>query len=467
MSMKNVFGNIIKQASDYLENTNIKDKLIEMKDKTVDKVKGIDNPEHYSAPSGFTLFQDPVSTENLTAEQLKTLKSFSLKGEKNILDAYTRLLSLLLPDEEIATMISASMKKTYLIVWTTKDRIIIVHKEHYKILNREEMKYLKIENTTAFGISFLLNEYQFLGSEKPKVYTFIRKYCYEMTPEYTFQSYLPITKNLNYYERFKYGRLAKENQAINENKKISVLLAPDEFPLVSVFGICDNVSYVLVLSTNEKFYLINGHEYAIISRNEIFKIGMMNKGVFSSEFFLDNYYFTGSGPEESLLKLISFVQDHDCYQKAKDDFFKEHQVLMTFPFEGATSYQTPSGEGMVISKDEKSFLICLGMNRMELYAKEQFGHYELIKEDRATKEDMWTSGVGKTAPEHVVSKEEAILEFERSTIKIYLKNQEKAILEIPFVLMKTVCYKEVEEKYAIHEEIVKYFLEQLDRLQTR
>lgn len=88
MSLKDKLGNTIKQATEYLGNVNLKDKVIEMKDKTIDKVKGIDNPDHYTAPIGFELFKIPVAIS--TAEVTKTLdkiEPFQLKEKDKIVDA--------------------------------------------------------------------------------------------------------------------------------------------------------------------------------------------------------------------------------------------------------------------------------------------------------------------------------------------------------------------------------------------
>lgn len=117
MSLKDKLGSTLKQATNYLGNVNIKDKVIEMKDKTIDKVKGIDNPDHYTAPAGFELFKIPVAIS--TAEITRTLdkvEPFHLKEKDKIIDAYVRLLSLLGQDETIINAITATMKKTYLIV---------------------------------------------------------------------------------------------------------------------------------------------------------------------------------------------------------------------------------------------------------------------------------------------------------------------------------------------------------------
>lgn len=459
MSFKDKFGNIVKQASDLIESSNLKEKVVNIKDKTIDKVKKIDNPEHYTAPNGFTLFDVPVPE---LKEDLENLKTFSLKEEKNVVDAYIRLLSLLTMNEQIICAITASLQKTYLLVWTSKDRIIITHKEHYKILNREEVKTLKIESSGVLGMSFFLNEYRFSGSEKSKIYVFIRKFCHEMTPEYTFKNYEAVSKDLNYYERFKLDRLKKENDATTENKMISVLLDPFEFPLVSVFGTHDRISYVLVLSTEEKLYLINQKQYAIFSMDEIRKIEMTNKGVFNSEFYLDNYYFTGVGPEDSMRDLISFCHDRESYLKAKDEFLKEHQLLMTFPFKNATSYETTSGSGIIIALDEQSFLIRSSFGQMDYYKKDQFDHYEFIKEEKIDKENMWTSQIGNDL-KSVVTMEEALENFDRASIKIFVK-QEDITLELPFILTKKVVYKDVEERHTASIEVIKQLVDQLEHL---
>lgn len=465
MSLKDKLGSTLRQATDYLGNVNLKDKVIEMKDKTIDKVKGIDNPDHYTAPNGFELFKIPVAIS--TAEITKTLdkiEPFHLKEKDKIVDAYVRMLSLLSEDEKIIDAITATMKRTYLIVWTSKDRLLIVHKEHYKVLIREEMETFKVTGANVFGLIFLLNDYQFTGGEKSKVYRFIRSYCHENTSNYSFNSYISISKTLNYYERFKYGKLSKENEAINENKQLCILFEPAEFPLVSLYGTFIDKKYVLTLSTNRKIYMIDQNEYTVIPMNQIQKIELVNKGMFSYEFYMDNYYFTSSGPEVSVVKFIDYIKNPDNYEMARNDFLKNHQVLVTFPFEGATSYQTPGGEGVVISATENAFLISHGMDEMEMYSMRDFDHYELIMEIGISKDDMWNEQNLKAESKKTVTKTEAIQNYEKVRVRIFLKNKLEAAVEIPLILMKKVVYQEIEEKTEASATVTEEFLTKLDHL---
>ncbi len=462
MSLKDKLGSTFKQATDYLGNVNFKNKIVEMKGKTIDKVKRIDNPDHYTAPAGFERFKIPVAIS--TAEITKTLdkiEPFHLKEKEKIVDAYVRLLSLLTEDEKIVAAITATMKKTYLIVWTNKDRLLIVHKEHYKVLIREEMNIFKVTGTSAFGLTFDLNKYQFTGKEKSKVYQFIRSYCHENTAEYEFIPYIPKPKTLNYYERFKYGKLAKENEAINENKALSILFEPTEFPLVSIYGTLIDKQYVIALSTDRKIYMINQDEYTIIPIERIQKIELVNQGIFHHEFYMDNYYFTGGGPEASVIKFIEYLNSPDSYENARNEFLKANQVLMTFPFEGATSYQTPGGEGVVVSASENTFLVSHGMNQMEMYSKNDFDHYELIMEFGISKDDMWNA---KTERKKTITKEEAIHNYDKVRAQLFVKHKLEYVAEIPFILMKKVVYRETEETTQASEVVTQEFLDKLDHL---
>lgn len=464
MSLKDKLGSTLKQATNYLGNVNIKDKVIEMRDKTIDKVKGIDNPDHYTAPVGFELFKIPVAIS--TAEITRTLdkvEPFHLKEKDKIIDAYVRLLSLLGQDETIINAITATMKKTYLIVWTSKDRLLIVHKEHYKVLPREEMKSFKVIGTGAFGLIFTLNQYQFTGNEKSKVYCFIRSYCHENTNPYIFTPYISISKTLNYYERFKYGKLAKENDAINENKELSILFEPTEFPMVSIYGTFVDKKYVIALSTNRKIYLIDQNEYTVVPMNHIKKIELMNKGMFSYEFYMDNYYFTGSGPEASVIKFIEYINNPDCYENARNEFLKANQVLVTFPFANAISYQTPGGEGLVVSASGNSFLVSHGMNQMEMYSKNDFDRYELLMELGINKDDMWNVENAKLEEKKTITKEEAIYNYDKVRVRIFIKHKLEHVVEIPFILMKKVVYHEIEETTEAGTVVTQEFLDKLDR----
>ena len=168
MGMKDMFQNVVKGANDYLTNGNLKEKMMEIKDKTVAKVKGIDNPELYSAPEGFTVFTVPVAVSMLDAneaakEKLKSI--YSNVGEK-VADSYIRLLILLSEGEKVIYEMSATMKKSYIVAWTNKDRIIIVHKENYKIFTREEIHTFRIKETGVSGLTFILNEYELVGTDK-------------------------------------------------------------------------------------------------------------------------------------------------------------------------------------------------------------------------------------------------------------------------------------------------------------
>ena len=109
MGLKDMFQNVVKGANDYLTNGNLKEKMMEIKDKTVAKVKGIDNPELYSAPEGFTVFTVPVAVSMLDAneaakEKLKSI--YSNVGEK-VADSYIRLLILLSEGEKVIYEMSA------------------------------------------------------------------------------------------------------------------------------------------------------------------------------------------------------------------------------------------------------------------------------------------------------------------------------------------------------------------------
>lgn len=465
MSWKDKLGNVVKQAGNYLENTNLKEKMVEMKDRTVDKMKGIDNPEHYTAPNGFTLFKIPVAIS--TAEITRTLEKiepFSLKEQDKIVDAYVRLMSLLADKEMIKDAIIATMKKTYLIVWTNKDRLFVVHKEHYKMFTREMMHTFKIEDTGTFGMHFLLNEYRFTGSEKSKIYHFIRNYCHENTKAYQFTPYLPISKNLNYYEQFKYGKLSKENEAIEENKQLSILFEPYEFPLVSIFANHLGVQYIVVLTTEKRFFLINQKEYTIVNISDVKQMKLMNKGVFSSEFYMDNYYFTGCGPEHSVFRLIQYFQNKEEYENVTKAYLEENQALIKFPFQNAVFFQTPSGEGIVFSEDGKNFLICYGSNKMEMYSKSDLDHYDLILDIGVIKEDIWANNQTALTEKKTISKEEAILHYDKIRVCLFLKNQKKPSLEIPLMLMKRVIYKDVEQITKAGSSITKDLLDRLDQL---
>ncbi len=463
MSLKDKLGDTIRQATDYINNVNLKDKVLEMKDKTVDRVKGIDNPDHYTAPNGFELFKIPVAIS--TAEITRTLdkiEPFHLKEKDKIIDAYVRLLSLIAEDEKIIDAITATMRKTYLIVWTSKDRLIIVHKEHYKVLVREEMSIFKVTGTGTFGLIFALNGYQFTGNEKSKVYRFIRSYCHENTAKYIFTPYISISKTLNYYERFKYGKLAKENEAISENKELSILFEPTEFPLVSIYGTFIDKKYVIALSTNRKIYMIDQDEYTVIPMNHIQKIELVNKGMFSYEFYMDNYYFTGSGPEVSVIKFIEYINNPDSYEIARNEFLNANQILVTFPFEEAASYQTPGGEGIVISASGNTFLVSHGMNQMEMYSKNDFDHYELIMELGINKDDMWNVENAKAEGKKTITKEEAIHNYEKVRARVFVKHKLDHVVEIPFILMKKVVYKDIEEVTEASGAVTKEFLDRLD-----
>lgn len=465
MSWRDKLGNVVKQAGNYFENTNLKEKMVEIKDKTMDKMKGIDNPEHYTAPNGFTLFKIPVAIS--TAEITRTLEKiepFSLKEQDKIVDAYVRLLSLLTDTEKIQDAIIATMKKTYLIVWTNKDRLFVVHKEHYKIFTREMMHTFKIEDTGTFGMHFLLNEYRFTGSEKSKIYCFIRNYCHENTKEYLFTPYLSISKNLNYYEQFKYGKLSKENEAIEENRQLSILFEPYEFPLVSVFANHLGIQYILVLTTEERFFLINQKEYTILNMSDVKQMKLMNKGVFSSEFYMDNYYFTGCGPEHNVLRLIQYFQNKEEYENVKKVYLEENQALVQFPFKNAIFFQTPSGEGIVFSNDGKHFLVCYGSNKMEMYSKSDFDHYDLILDIGVVKDDIWMKEQTELAEKKVISKEDAISHYDQTRICLFLKNHEKPSLEIPLMLLKRVIYNDLEQITKAGSTITKDLLDRLDQL---
>lgn len=465
MSLRDKLGSTLKQATDYLETVNLKDKVIEMKDKTIDRVKGIDNPDHYTAPAGFELFKIPVaiSSPEIT-KTLDKIEPFHLREKDKIIDAYVRLLALLSEDEKIIDAITATMKKTYLIVWTNKDKLLIVHKEHYKVLTREEMSVFKVTGTSTFGLNFSLNQYQFTGNEKSKVYRFIRSYCHENTEKYVFTPYISISKTLNYYERFKYGKLTKENEAINENKELSILFEPTEFPLVSIYATFLDKKYVIALSTNRKIYMIDQNEYTIIPINKIGRIELMNKGMFSYEFYMDNYYFTGSGPEVSVIKFIEYITNPDSYENARNEFLKANQVLVTFPFEGATSYQTPGGEAFILSKSGNTFLVSHGMNGMEMYSKNDFDHYELLMELGISKDDMWSGDKASLEGKKTITKEEAIQNYDKVRIRIFAKNKMDYIVELPFILLKKVVYHEIEEKTEASMAVTKEFLDKLDYL---
>lgn len=464
MSFKDKLESTIKQATNYLGNVNLKDKVIEIKDKTVDKVKGVDNPDHYTAPAGFELFKIPVAIS--TAEITRTLEKiepFQLKEKDKIVDAYVRMQTLLTDGEKIIDAITATMKKTYLMVWTSRDRLLIIHKEHYKIFVREEVSVFKITGTGTFGLTFSLNNYQFTGNEKSKVYRFVRSYCQENTPKYSFTPYVPFSKNLNYYERFKYGRLSKENEAINENKELSVLFEPMEYPLVSVYGTFLDKTYVLALSTNRKIYMINAEEYAIIPMEDIRKIELTNKGMFSYEFLMDNYYFTGSGPEVSVVKFIDYINHPDQYENAKNEFLHAYQVLVTFPFEGATSYQTPGGDALIISASGNSFLISHGMNNMEMFSKDDFDHYELLIEFGINKNDMWNVENDQLEGKKPIGKIEAIENFDKVRARIFVAHKLECAVELPFILMKKVVYKDPnDEVVEASAEVTKELLDRLD-----
>lgn len=466
MSLKNLFQNVVQKTSDYIEASNIKEKVKEVTDRTIDKVKDIDNPAHYTAPDGFNLFQIPVALNQSETEIEPTekLKPFNLKDSKSIKDAYARMISLLEPKEELSNAMIVNMKKTYLIVWTTNDRLIITHKEHYKILSRDEVRKFNIESTGVTGITVILNEYRFTGSEKTKIYLFVRKYNHEMTPDYTYLPYQPVTKKLNIYERFKYSRMAGENDAIEENKKLSTLLEPEEYPLVSIYGKHLDKLYVLMLSTEGKFYIINDTEYTIINKNQIQKIELMNKGVFSSELYMDNYYLLGCGPENSVLRLLECIHDTQSFEKYKAEFIENNKVYLTFPFNEAISYQTPSKDRIVIAKNCQSFLIGTSLS-LNMYSSTSFDHYELIYDKTIEKDDIWATNVGGcAATEQKINKEEAIKNYERTYIRIYIKEEDSPVLEIPLILMKTVIYNQEEETYICNEEQTKKFLDNLDAL---
>ncbi len=448
-----MFGNVIKQAGDYLEKSNIKEKMINAKDKTLDKVKGIDDPTHYTAPPGFTLFTHPVSTL-----EIHLLESFQLK--EKMADASSRLPFLLKEGETVIDAITANMKKMYLIVWTNQDRILIVHKEHYLILNRDLIHTLRATSSSTFGLNFDLNELHFTGNEKSKTYRFIRNYCQELVTPYTFVSYEQTLKKFNFYERLKYKKLNKENQAVEENKQLCLLMEPFEFPLVSVYG-TDKTSFVLMLSTNDKLYLINKTEYTILNMSEIKKIEIMNQGMFQTEFYMDNYYFTNSGPEHNVLELISYFRDHTIYENKKKQFLEDHKIWIEFPFLNAYSYQTPSGIGIIISEKKDQFLICSGPNTI-MYRVGDLSYYELIMEEKATKDQMWTSGVNQTAKENKVAKEVGILNYSRITLRLILKDQKQ--LELPLILTKLTVLNEDEQTSPPNEAIIRQLLDQLDTL---
>ena len=468
MGLKDMFQNVVKGANDYLTNGNLKEKMMEIKDKTVAKVKGIDNPELYSAPEGFTVFTVPVAVSMLDAneaakEKLKSI--YSNVGEK-VADSYIRLLILLSEGEKVIYEMSATMKKSYIVAWTNKDRIIIVHKENYKIFTREEIHTFRIKETGVSGLTFILNEYELVGTDKSKTYHFIRNYCHETTPNYMYIPYVPVTKNLNYYENFKYNKLAHENDAVDENKQLSVAFAVNEYPIVSIFANNFGHTYVLALTTNHKLYIINEKEYTILDMSEVKQIGLMNKGVFSAEFYMDNYYFTGSGQEDNVLRFIEYMHNSNAYEEAKNNLLEDNRVLMTFPFENAISYQTLGGEGLVVSADKEKFLICLKGKKMEMYEKEDFGHYELILEEGINKENVWNTNNNGEIPKVKITKEMAIPRYENASALIFLKNKQVEALKIPFILMKTIIYAEEEITLKPSEDSTKKMIEVLDFLVT-
>ena len=256
--------------------------------------------------------------------------------------------------------------------------------------------------------------------------------------------YVPVTKNLNYYENFKYNKLAHENDAVDENKQLSVAFAVNEYPIVSIFANNFGHTYVLALTTNHKLYIINEKEYTILDMSEVKQIGLMNKGVFSAEFYMDNYYFTGSGQEDNVLRFIEYMHNSNAYEEAKNNLLEDNRVLMTFPFENATAYQTLGGEGLVVSADKEKFLICLKGKKMEMYEKEDFGHYELILEEGINKENVCNTNNNGEIPKVKITKEMAIPRYENASALIFLKNKQVEALKIPFILMKTIIYAEEE-----------------------
>lgn len=462
MALKDMLENIKKQTVEYIESTNVKEKVISVKDKAIDKIKGIDNPEHYTAPNGFNLFTEPVNT--LIGEQrIEELKKFLEKNESDMLEIFSRVISLLTENETILNIIVASMKRTFLVVHTNKDRILVVHKECYKMFNREEVKTFKFQSTGISGLTFALNEYQFVGKEKSKTYTFIRKYCCETTADYSFIPYDSIKDSLNYYERFKYNILNKENQAELENKMLAKLLADDEYPLISIFGTCNN-KYILLLSTHYKFYLIDDKQYTVIDRSKIYNFKLTNKGVFGSEFYIDNYYFTNVGPEDSLVKLIGSMNDINVFESLKTEFFEKNKVLLSFPFEGATAYQGLSGASIIIDEKKEKFLLCQDLSKIEMFDRSSFSYYELEKVEDIKKGEMWSQGVGVTVEQELVTKEEALNDYDNILLKIYLKDEVNPRVELPLSFVKKTIYNITEQTYPNSKEVIISLFEDLEKL---
>lgn len=460
MSLKNKLGSIWKQATDYLEQNNIKEKVFDVKNKTMDKIKNIDNPEHYQAPEGFTCFPVPVAQSIPDIPNtMELLEPFALKEKNKMGDAYIRLLSLLKENETIVDAITASMKKTYLIVWTNFDRLLLIEKEHYKVFTREEMHTFKLVKTTPFGLIFSLNEYQMTGTEKSKTYRFIRNYCHENTPPYPFQPYISISPTMNYYDRFKYETLVKENDATKENQYVVKLFEPFEFPLVSIYATYFDKTYIIVLSTHQKIYLINEESYTIITISEIKEIGLFGQGIIRSEFYMDNYYFTKCGPDQNVTTLIQCIKEKETYEMKKQEFIKEHEILLQFPFLGATSYQTPGKEEITISEFKTHFLIRHGFSQ-KMYLKHDFDHYELLLDSSISKDDLWWKNKEAT----LLTSDAALAAYERARIRIFIKNEPDAILELPLSLIKKVAYKEIEQVDKPGVETVQSLLRQLDAL---
>lgn len=231
MSLKDMMNKVAKQ----IEETPIKEKVIQWKDKTMDMVKGVDNPAHYQKLPGFRLFQTPISV-NLNDREKILVEQIGKLEEPNTRDCAIRLASILPETEQIKNIIVATMKLPYLIVWTEQDMIIIVCKEHYRRLAREEIHTFKLTQTSPSGLSFLINEWEFTGTDKSRTYTLIRNFCHENTFDYKFQSYDAPVTDFNFVERFKYAKLKKENEAELENKILVKLMETSELPIVSVYG---------------------------------------------------------------------------------------------------------------------------------------------------------------------------------------------------------------------------------------
>ena len=75
---------------------------------------------------------------------------------------------------------------------------------------------------------------------------------------------------------------------------------------------------------------------------------------------------------------------------------------------------------------------------------------------------MWTTGVNQKALENKVAKEVGILNYSRTTVRLFLKNQTQ--LEIPFILTKLTVFNEAEQTLPPSEAVSKQLLDQLDLL---